>query len=575
MEPIKLSMLESAIKHEVHLCDEDRARADALIKAIDALKPGTDQSEHKEIETRLAHGQFESVSDVDYGQAAYEAHEALPAVKQAHLDRGSKLTHWMGLKHWERTEWRTIAAAVANAVRFVKSTPAPIAEKTHASQDELVERLIRIHIEAANGPCTPTGHPGLREGIRAVLAELAEAPVDLPSGKDILNCYEDGLESEKFSVAMERVAAMIRQCIAPVLVAKDARSESLERDHSALYHENAALETQVAEQAKRIAELEKQVSDESAYDSDLTIENRKMQTQIEVLEKRIADMKTRIAELEKSVAEKEQTNVIIAESVHTASVTLEHYANRIAELETGFDYGILEATNNQRDLAEKRITELTAPVIVDGKTPGQVNHEARELWFARSAGRERTPQSSREQWDRDLKEMHEAMASAVLRAFGNEAEASLKRTKEAVGNVELHFIGVTSGARLDRTARDAIRDVRRIINAERAALPAVKPTEAAVSALQWVRRRLVSDGPISRVAAIEIVDDILAKLPPAQSPTSAVIVALKKARDRIEDDGRRIYEDDSNAISVIDTACAMIDSEIVGIAKPRLEELVK
>jgi hypothetical protein len=44
---------------------------------------------------------------------------------------------------------------------------------------------------------------------------------------------------------------------------------------------------------------------------------------------------------------------------------------------------------------------------------------------------------------------------------------------------------------------------------------------------------------------------------------------LQKVRDRIYDDGYRIYEDDSNAMSVIDTACAMIDAEFASLTGPK------
>lgn len=113
----------------------------------------------------------------------------------------------------------------------------------------------------------------------------------------------------------------------------------------------------------------------------------------------------RIAELEKSVAEKEQANVIIAESVHAASVTLEHYANQIAE--------------------------LTAPVTVDGKTPGQV---AILAYYATVDGSHRDlsgqPSAIREGW--------EYAAKDVLRAHGGEV---LRRVREAVMAIKCDDLG--------------------------------------------------------------------------------------------------------------------------------------
>ena len=83
------------------------------------------------LETRIAEIEAQLAAppartDIDYGQTAYDAHEALPAVKQAHRDRGSKSRPWPDLEHWERNEWRAIGGAVAASLTGPEKPTKPL-----------------------------------------------------------------------------------------------------------------------------------------------------------------------------------------------------------------------------------------------------------------------------------------------------------------------------------------------------------------------------------------------------------------------------------------------------------------
>lgn len=78
---------------------------------------------------------------------------------------------------------------------------------------------------------------------------------------------------------------------------------------------------------------------------------------------------------------------------------------------------------------QSRIAELTAPVVVDGKTPGQVAHEGfHEEWAKPKKFREDTPFP---QQSLEVRKNWEAAAAAVIRAFGPQSAADTYQSSYA------------------------------------------------------------------------------------------------------------------------------------------------
>ena len=322
--------------------------------------------------------------------------------------------------------------------------------EVQAFPDELIARLRLVRQKAIRESLERGGecHPDV--ALRAVLSELAKALVEMPSESDVLDAWFDGNRPSIPSWHRERsavVASMIRARIAPVLAAKDAR---------------------IAEQAKRIAELEKRLDDKTRdwmnvatkYDNEREPHRRTMgdlgaakdkiekdaeekqataHAYIVSLEKRIAELAT-VSEGESKAPGQSTRDAVrlftgtlheYAPDWHSLAFTSQDdwsraeqaivvpYSKRIAELEKD---ARIAATQKELLLVsieelKKRIAELTTPVIVDGKTPGQIDYEAygAARWTSLPSF---TPWNS---LDDKTKAHNEAGAQAVLRAFGGEA----------------------------------------------------------------------------------------------------------------------------------------------------------
>jgi hypothetical protein len=106
----------------------------------------------------------------------------------------------------------------------------------------------------------------------------------------------------------------------------------------------------------------------------------------------------------------------VAPILAAKSATIELQAKRITEL-------------------EKRLAEATTVFMVDGKTPGDVDYDARAAEWARHGFNV----SPRELRTENMVKTDEAGALAVLRVFGNGAEA-LRRVRERAQQIETQFV---------------------------------------------------------------------------------------------------------------------------------------
>lgn len=211
-----------------------------------------------------------------------------------------------------------------------------------AFDDGLVERL------AAKAGVTD-------DPVRTIISELAAMPVELPDAGEMLDVYfKRGTERESNAIAMVRLHEELTTRLAPILAAKDAERERLQRS---VDHYKASFETKSA----RALELEK-AANESAFELGQAI--------------------ARIAELEKRFA---------------------RVLNRV-------DHGPTDNWRGEiRNILAGKMAEQV-PVDATGKTPGRVVYEAR------NQGLENAFKPWAE-LDEDLKPRWEAAAQAVLRAF--------------------------------------------------------------------------------------------------------------------------------------------------------------
>jgi hypothetical protein len=237
--------------------------------------------------------------------------------------------------------------------------------------DELVERLGRAEWEAERAVVTwglpawelldADGKRSELTGVRAILAELAKMRPDWPSEDEIRGPNQMGPNDN----GIPGIAALLRDRIAPILAAKDARIATLEAAN--------AISLGAAKAANEVTNSERQ-------QFDITIGLQKQ----------------RIAELDNLRIDADEKHAIAQQYV----LSLE----------------------KRRDELEKQLAEATKVPVVDGKTPGQVGHEAFLMKrFGYLAGPVYGEDVNVGEW--------EAGGSAVLRAFGNGAEA-LKRVRE-------------------------------------------------------------------------------------------------------------------------------------------------
>ncbi len=141
--------------------------------------------------------------------------------------------------------------------------------KAHAFPDELIARLrhvqqntIRESLER-DGEC----HPDV--ALRAVLAELAKTPVELPSDDATAErladrwVREDGGENAKEDeiVAVRRALKWAGNRVVPMVAAKDAAIAALIAEANCDAEKTLAIRIEREQQAKCIADLEKQIAE--------------------------------------------------------------------------------------------------------------------------------------------------------------------------------------------------------------------------------------------------------------------------------------------------------------------------
>jgi hypothetical protein len=271
--------------------------------------------------------------------------------------------------------------------------------------DDLVERL--GHVIESSTMATGVQADWLA---RAILAELAKVPVELPSAGHVVCAwgFQGRLCSPDEYAAGERVAAMFAANVAPILAAKDARIAELE---SVIDQKDACIIGRGA--AVKVAEQWR--TEDRGRIADLETSERALRSTIELLASEKDAAIARIAELEARSPANECTNAERQQYEATIGRQLSALLNRdgrIAEL-------------------EKRLAEQVAPVNADGKTPGQVGFEAWQEQYAARRGSVSRPWSEE---TRPCHECEEASAQAVLRAFGNGAEA-LRQVRKRIGNM--------------------------------------------------------------------------------------------------------------------------------------------
>ena len=189
------------------------------------------------------------------------------------------------------------------------------AGEAYAFPDELIARLRLVQQNAIRESLENDGtcHPDV--ALRAVLSELAKAPVELPTTDELAKAAHYG-----------QLANFIRGHYAPVLAAKDVELSELRAFKSA--HESFLAQSDVTHR----------ILDETG------VPNREPTMRNEM---RVLKMQDRVARI---IQEKQDALDDAKYSVQSELIAKDA---RVANL-------------------EKRMAELTATIIVDGKTPGQV-----------------------------------------------------------------------------------------------------------------------------------------------------------------------------------------------------------
>lgn len=308
--------------------------------------------------------------------------------------------------------------------------------EAQALPDELVDRLSDLFAETFYA-----NEARFSMGIRAVLSELAKAPVESPSLEDIRHAAD----SSGIFPFHQRIESMFHARVAPVIAAKDAE---IKRQEQVIRVQNETLAQQDTRTKETISALVAEANRDAEKHRLLLVENERLRFQmtkgqsvVDSLRSGIQDhaaanaslneknneLHKRIFELKKDAEEKQAT-------AHAYVASLE---KRIAEKDEQYAasyrmYEVLVERHSElktdNESLEKRVTELTAPVIVDGKTPGQTSHKARRMaTLARALPFYETDIYDGKPVDNDA--IEEYAAREVLRAFGGEA---LRRVRDRI-----------------------------------------------------------------------------------------------------------------------------------------------
>lgn len=403
--------------------------------------------------------------------------------------------------------WGTVEAMLDDAIFVDGPTTNNPPTSLGNFNDALVERLARLGLIEYNRTLrdnspwcavddwedmSPIEDEGRKAGIRAILAELASMPCELPTSEPIERILNEcDAPHRSTNLTKSRVLAeWTRNAVAPVLAAKDASLTHYRKSFEAKQARVAEMETMANESAQqyaqaltRIAGLESRAPANECSNA----EREQYETTIELQKQRIAELETRW-ESSEMIRGAQRRNVQklwdflrehddqlfttwnptwdLLSRVKTRVAELE---KRLAEVETRrIEYlgknhqqpGDLRMALDRMFALEKRVTELTAPVVVDGKTPGQVNHAA----FAHSVENHHESKGV-PNW--------EIAARAVLRAFGNGAKTkeALEKVRVAVDKAQSFDVTNDEGNNDYAVLED---DVFKIIDAEIANIEGVK-----------------------------------------------------------------------------------------------------
>jgi DNA-binding Lrp family transcriptional regulator len=150
---------------------------------------------------------------------------------------------------------------------------------TEAFQDELVERLAEVSWEAYavlrndlrwkefSGNLGDTIKENQRVEARAILAELAKVPVELPTNGELVEIYWQGQKNAGFSACdvlsgagLGAITGLLHSRLAPALAAKDARIAELGRE-AREYRESLELSQSTVESQRRQIDMVKEERD--------------------------------------------------------------------------------------------------------------------------------------------------------------------------------------------------------------------------------------------------------------------------------------------------------------------------
>ncbi len=379
-------------------------------------------------------------------------------------------------------------------------------EKLERFDGDLVEKLWQRCLQG-KASAVRYGFDSLKEqekeGIRAILAELAKMSVELPTPDEIAQAWH----KEPSPVAPKvNVAELVAARVVPVLVAKHARIAELEARapaNSCSDSERAQYEQTIRLQNAKIAELdaqdhatgellarthaahagaEAQVAELSALlDGAREAINAKNE-QIERLEKRLAEHglihgKPIVDHLLGLLNAKPSEGVIAAIERLRKEMTEERRAIRNALGQTSEVVGTL--VDDVAEVVRER-DELRAkftPIDVDGKTPGRVAYE--QFPDTECVG-------TIEPWHiypPNLQSAWEVSAQAVLRAFGpGMVREALERVRDKTASTHAFNFD-------DRRMKE---HALKFIDAEIAKLEASKPLEQVDVAVREVLNRMTA-----------------------------------------------------------------------------------
>jgi leucyl aminopeptidase (aminopeptidase T) len=207
------------------------------------------------------------------------------------------------------------------------------------------------------------------------------------------------------------------------------------------------------------AESENDRMARSEIEAELDTERAQYEATIELQKQRIAELEKDVQLTEKLANASEERAGAVANGVNAAYARIEELEKRIAETTTRESelHTMLAAHGlpTEPKALSRELAQRNAPMVVDGKTPGQVADEG----YAACDG------SRTESW--------EAAASAVLRAFGNGA-----KTKEALQRVREKLNAVAS---FDHKNDDG--EMHYAIHLD----PALAVVDAEIANIEWVK----------------------------------------------------------------------------------------